>query len=50
MPESIPDAGRPRGALDLIMAAHAAETDRTIVGRDAAARFGELPGVLVEDA
>ena len=43
-------AGRPRGALDLIIAAHAAETDRTIVSRDAAARFGALPGVLVDDA
>jgi predicted nucleic acid-binding protein len=38
--------GTPRGAHDLIIAAHAAETGRTIVSRDASARFGDLPGVL----
>lgn len=38
-------SGRPRGAHDLIIAAHAAETGRTIVSHDAAARFGELPEV-----
>jgi tRNA(fMet)-specific endonuclease VapC len=38
--------GTPRGAHDLIIAAHAAETDRMIVSRDAAARFGELPGIV----
>lgn len=37
--------GRPRGAHDLIIAAHASETGRAILSRDAAARFGELPGV-----
>lgn len=40
--------GRTRGAYDLIIAAHAAESGRTIVSRDAAARFGDLPGVVVE--
>lgn len=40
--------GRPRGAHDLILAAHAAETHRTIVSRDASARFGDLPGVVAE--
>jgi predicted nucleic acid-binding protein len=38
--------GRPRGAHDLIIAAHAAETGRPVFSRDAKARFGELPGVL----
>jgi predicted nucleic acid-binding protein len=38
-------SGTPRGAYDLIIAAHAAETGRTIVSRDARARFGSLPGV-----
>jgi len=38
--------GTPRGAHDLVIAAHAAETDRMIVSRDAAARFGDLPGVV----
>lgn len=42
--------GRPRGAHDLIIAAHAAETRRVIVTRDAAARFGDLPGVVAEEA
>ncbi|MGH3025695.1 MAG: PIN domain-containing protein [Gaiellaceae bacterium] len=37
--------GRPRGLHDLIIAAHAAETDRTVVSTDAAARFSDLPGV-----
>jgi predicted nucleic acid-binding protein len=40
--------GTPRGAHDLIIAAHAAETGRAILSRDAAARFGSLPGVTVE--
>jgi tRNA(fMet)-specific endonuclease VapC len=39
-------AGTPRGAHDLIIAAHAAETGRIILSRDAEARFGDLPGVL----
>ncbi len=38
-------SGAPRGAHDLIIAAHAAETGRTILSRDAKARFGDLPGV-----
>jgi len=38
-------SGSPRGAHDLIIAAHAVETDRIVVSRDAAARFGNLPGV-----
>lgn len=42
--------GTPRGAHDLIIAAHAAETGRTIVTRDAKARFGDLPGVTGIDA
>ena len=37
--------GRPRGLHDLIIAAHAVETDRIVVSTDAAARFGDLPGV-----
>ncbi|MEV0158064.1 PIN domain-containing protein [Micromonospora sp. NPDC050686] len=39
-------AGTPRGAHDLIIAAHAAETGRIILSRDANARFGDLPNVL----
>ena len=35
----------PRGAHDLIIAAHAVQTDRTIVSLDAKARFADLPGV-----
>jgi tRNA(fMet)-specific endonuclease VapC len=38
--------GTPRGAHDLIIAAHAAETGRIILSRDAQARFGDLPNVL----
>jgi len=38
--------GKPRGAHDLIIAAHAVETDRVVLSRDAAARFGDLPGVV----
>lgn len=38
--------GRPRGAHDLTVAAHAAQTGRTIVSFDARARFADLPGVL----
>lgn len=41
--------GRPRGALDLIIAAHALETGRILISRDAAARFGDLPGVVAEE-
>jgi tRNA(fMet)-specific endonuclease VapC len=38
-------AGRPRGAHDLIIAAHAAQYDMTILTTDAKARFTDLPGV-----
>jgi tRNA(fMet)-specific endonuclease VapC len=38
-------SGAARGAHDLIIAGHAAETGRTIVSRDTKARFGALPGV-----
>ena len=41
--------GTPRGAHDLIIAAHAAETGRTIMSHDAKARFGDLPGVNAID-
>jgi tRNA(fMet)-specific endonuclease VapC len=41
--------GKPRGAHDLIIAAHAAETGRTIMSHDARARFGDLPGVSAID-
>lgn len=40
--------GRPWGAHDLIIAAHAAETGSTVITRDASARFGDLPGVACE--
>ena len=41
--------GTPRGAHDLIIAAHAAETTRTILTRDRKAHFDGLPGVLAID-
>jgi tRNA(fMet)-specific endonuclease VapC len=37
--------GKPRGAHDLIIAAHAVQSDRTILTFDANARFGDLPRV-----
>jgi len=37
--------GTPRGAHDLIIAAHALQTDRIILILDAKARFSHLPGV-----
>ncbi|MFT4235376.1 MAG: PIN domain-containing protein [Microbacterium sp.] len=37
--------GTPRGAHDLIIAATAVETGRTIVSLDTKARFGDLPDV-----
>ncbi|HEV2783378.1 MAG TPA: PIN domain-containing protein [Actinophytocola sp.] len=40
--------GRPRGAHDLIIAATAAVTGRTLLTTDQAAAFGELPGVRAE--
>jgi tRNA(fMet)-specific endonuclease VapC len=42
--------GTPRGAHDLIIAAHAAETGRIVVSRDAKARFADLPGVTAINA
>ncbi len=42
-------SGTPRGAHDLIVAAHALHTDRTILTFDAKARFGHLPGVVAVD-
>lgn len=38
-------AGTPRSAHDLIIAAHAVQTDRTILTFDTKARFADLPGV-----
>ena len=38
--------GTPRGAHDLVIAAHAAQTGRTVLSYDAKARFADLPGVL----
>lgn len=43
-------SGSPRGAHDLIIAAHAAETGRLVLTRDAKARFGDLPGITAIDA
>lgn len=43
-------SGTPRGAHDLIIAAHAAETGRTVVSKDAQARFNGLPGVTAINA
>ncbi len=43
-------SGSPRGAHDLIIAAHAAETGRMILSRDAKARFGDRPGVSAINA
>jgi predicted nucleic acid-binding protein len=37
--------GTRRGAHDLIIAAHAQQTDRTVLTFDANARFADLPGV-----
>jgi tRNA(fMet)-specific endonuclease VapC len=42
-------SARPRGAHDLIIAAHAAETGRLVASRDAKARFGDLPGITAID-
>ncbi|WP_250286166.1 MULTISPECIES: PIN domain-containing protein [unclassified Frankia] len=42
--------GRRRGAHDLIIAAHAAETGRIVLSHDAKARFADLPGVLAVEA
>jgi tRNA(fMet)-specific endonuclease VapC len=40
--------GRPRGTHDLIIAATAAVTGRTLLTTDKAAAFEELPGVNAE--
>ena len=37
--------GKARGAHDLIIAAHALQSGRTVLTSDANARFGDLPGV-----
>ena len=42
--------GAPRRAHDLIIAAHAVQTDRTIFTFDAKARFADLHGVNAADA
>jgi tRNA(fMet)-specific endonuclease VapC len=42
--------GTPRGAHDLIIAAHAVEAGRTVLSLDVKARFGGLPGVLAIEA
>ncbi|MCB0915152.1 MAG: PIN domain-containing protein [Actinobacteria bacterium] len=42
-------SGAPRGAHDIIIAAHAAEHARTVVSLDARARFADLPGVSALD-
>lgn len=42
-------AGQPRSAHDLIIAAHAVQTGRTILSNDARARFGDLPAVVAVD-
>lgn len=42
-------SGEVRGAHDLIIAAHAAETKRVLLSRDALARFADLPGVTAEE-
>ncbi len=39
-------SGAHRGPHDLIIAAHAAETDRMLVSLDVRARFDDLPGVV----
>ncbi|WOQ69847.1 PIN domain-containing protein [Microbacterium limosum] len=40
-------AGSPRGAHDLIIAAHARQTGRQVVSLDLKARFSDLPGLDV---
>jgi len=42
-------SGSPRGAHDLIIAAHAAETARLVLTRDSKARFSDLPGITAID-
>ncbi len=38
-------SGKPRGAHDLIIAAHARQTGRQVVSLDVKVRFSDLPGV-----
>jgi predicted nucleic acid-binding protein len=42
-------SGTPRGAHDLIIAAHALQTERIVVTSGAKARFGDLPGVRASE-
>ena len=42
-------SGQPRGAHDLIIAAHARQTGCWVFSRDAKAKFGGLHGVLTAD-
>jgi tRNA(fMet)-specific endonuclease VapC len=42
-------SGTPRGAHDLIIAAYAAQTDRTVLTFDTKARFADLPGVTAAE-
>jgi tRNA(fMet)-specific endonuclease VapC len=41
-------SGKPRGAHDLIIAATAVATNRTLITTDVRAHFDELPGVTME--
>jgi len=41
-------SGTPRGVHDLIIAAHALQTGRTVWTFDAKARFAHLPGVIAD--
>ena len=43
--ESVRRSGEPREAHDLVLAATAVATRRTIVTTDVGARFGQLPGI-----
>ncbi len=45
---AVREAGRPRGAHDLLIAATARATDRTVVTADGSA-FTDLPGVAVQE-
>lgn len=44
----VKSVGKPRQSHDLIIAAHAAETGRTVFSLDAKARFADLPDVLAD--
>jgi predicted nucleic acid-binding protein len=45
MPPDLRRSGTHAVRNDLIIAAHAVETDGIVISHDAAARFGDLPGV-----